>query len=72
MTLVELNVRLKEIKHNCDSMTTIHFNNYMIDYDVETGGFDIMSEQRDEWGNYKLIEWIATVNHVKDAIKIVQ
>lgn len=72
MTLVEFYVRLKEMKRNCDSMSTIHFNNYMIDYDVETGGFDIMLEQRDEWGNYNIIEWVATVNHVIDVIKIVQ
>lgn len=72
MTLVELDARLREMKVNEDSRITIHYNDYMLDYDVETGGINIMSTQVDEWGNYKIIEWIATVNHVIDAIKIVQ
>lgn len=72
MTLVELTARLKEMKVNGDTRAIIHYNGYRLDYDIETNGIDIMSIQVDEWGNYKLIEWIATVNHVSDVIKIVQ
>lgn len=72
MTLVELDTRLREMKVNADKMIIIHYNDYMIDYDTESDGINIMSIQTDEWGNYKLIEWIATVNHPIDVIKIVQ
>lgn len=72
MTLVELDARLREMKVNVDSRLIIHYNGYRLDYDTETGGINIMSIQTDEWDNYKLIEWIATVNHVKDVLKIVQ
>lgn len=72
MTLVELDARLREMKVNADTRIIIHYNDYMLDYDTETGGITIMSTQVDEWGNYKIIEWVATVNHVIDAIKIVQ
>lgn len=72
MTLVELEVRLKEMKVNADTMIIIHYNSYMFGYNTESNGIDIMLTQVDEWGNYKIIEWLATVNHVKDVIKIVQ
>lgn len=72
MTLVELDARLKEMKNNVDTSTIIHYNDYWIEYDVETDGINIMSTRVDECGNYRIKEWIATVNHVIDVIKIVQ
>ena len=50
MTLVELDARLREMKANADTSIIIHYNDYMIDYDSETGGISIMSTQVDEWG----------------------
>ena len=72
MSLVELDARLKEMKIDADKETIISYNNYRIDYDVESGGFCILLMGLDEWGNNKIIEWVATVNHVIDVIKIVQ
>lgn len=72
MTLVELDARLREMKVNEDTMVIIHYNDYMFGYNTESKGIDIMLTQADEWGNYKIIEWVATVNHVSDVIKIVQ